>query len=190
MANRFAVSDPALEVQEEDSQVAFPVTNLNFEGDVSVTDDGSGKATVVIGEGGQFTGKLADFLFSASGNTSDKWVGIGNGSTASNTLPLIIPQDAEISALTFSNQDDNVDIDIELYINGTLDFTWEIRNKRTAWKTDLISMSGIVQGDRISCFLRKYTGGTGDTTAQDPVIEIFLVYTGDNEAEGGTQYGV
>ena len=177
-------------IQEEGVDVVRVAKTFNFEGDVDIVNDGGGKATITVGETGQFTGKLADFVFVASGNTADKWLGIGNGSTASNTLPLILAQDCDLTAITFSNQDDNVDIDVELYVNGVLDFTWEVRNKRTAWKTDAVGLSTYSQGDRLSCFLRRYSSGTGDDTAQDPAIEVFIVYRNDNVAEGGTQYGV
>ena len=155
-----------------------------------MADGGDGKATITIGETGQFTGKLIDFLFISSGNTSDKWLGIGNGSTASNTLPLIMPQECELTALTFSNQDDNVDMDIQVFINGSLHYTWEMRNKRTAWKTDISGAGTIAQGARVSLFMKKFTGGTDDQTAQDPVVAVFFVYTDDNDGEGGTQNGV
>lgn len=133
-------------------------------------------------------GDLLDFLFTSSGNTADKWLGVGNGSTSSNTLPFVLPHDSELVWLTFSNQDDNVDIDIEFYKNGTLVYTWNIRNKRTAWKTDISGIS-CTQGDRVSCFARKYTGGTGDSTAQDPVIEVGFKVIGTSDGEGGTQNG-
>lgn len=177
-------------IQEEAVDVVRVAKTFNFEGDVDITNDGSGKGTITIGETGQFTGKLADFVFVSNGNTADKWLGIGNGSTASNTLPLILAQDCTLTAITFSNQDDNVDCDIEIYINGTLDFTWEVRNKRTAWATDITGFGAYNQGDRLSMFMRRYSGGTGDDTAQDPAVEVFLVYTNDNTASGGTQYGV
>ena len=135
------------------------------------------------------TGKLMDFIFVANGNVGDKWLGFGNGSTSSDEIPLIVPQDGHILWATFSNTDDDVDTDIEFYKNGTLLTTWLVRNKRTAWKTDFSSLA-VSQGDRISCFLKKYTGGTGDSTAQDPIIELFIQVNGTLASEGGTQHGV
>lgn len=138
---------------------------------------------------GDKIGKLLDFIFTASGNTADKWLGVGNGSTSSNTLPFIVPQSAKLSWLTFSNQDDNVDIDVEVYINGALLYTWLVRNKRTSYKTNLPTLA-MNQGDRLSCFIKKYAGGTGDQTPQNPIIEVGLQLTDSVEAEGGTQNGV
>lgn len=162
---------------------------LNFQGDVSVADGGGGKATILIGQSGTPSGKLIDFFFVASGNTADKWLGVGNGSTASNLIPYILPWSANLVSLTFTNQDNNVDIDVLIYKNGILLYTWDIRNKRTAWKTNA-SLGSFSQGDRLSCFLKKYLGGTGDSTAQDPIVELTLVVDLANSGEGGTQYGV
>lgn len=135
-------------------------------------------------------GNLIDFPFVVSGNVSNKWLGYTNSAAPSNTIPFIVPQQMTLKGLLFSNRDDNVDIDVELYINGTLSYTWEIRNKRTAYKVGIVGAPTFAQGDRISVFLRKYSQGTGDNTAQDPVIEVLAKVDTENAAEGGTQFGV
>lgn len=174
MANRVRITDVAESIPFDNSSNGYAADNVQ---------DAIEEAQ------GAISGKLADFLFHTSGNTSNKWLGLGSGSTPSNTLPLIIPQDGQLLWLTFSNEDNNVDIDVEIYVNGTIIQTWEVRNKRTGWKTDFVPMN-VSQGDRVSCFLRRYNGGTGDNTAQDPAVEVFFQFTEDNSDEGGTQHGV
>lgn len=191
---RFIEYADKVTIQKDDVDIEKYLKKINFEGDAIVTDNGDGKATVSIGETGQFTGKIIDFGFFSSGNTSNKWLAFTNGSTSTDTLPFIMPQDACLTGLTFSNQDDNVDIDIEIYKNGITDvdkvFTWEIRNKRTAWKTINPGGTCFLQGDRVHVYARKFDGGTGDQTAQDPVLEIFFLLTSNVISEGGTVNGV
>ncbi len=134
-------------------------------------------------------GDFIEFDFVTNGNTSNKWLGYSNSAASSDMIPYVAPHQMEIKALTFSNFDDNVDIDVEIYRNGTIIYTWEVRNKRTAYKANFTGLS-FNQGDRMSVFLRKFTGGTGDTTAQDPIIEVLTKITSEVDAEGGTQYGV
>ena len=178
-------------VQQDDSDIVSDAEVVNFEGDVTVTDEGDGKVTVTVGETGQFKGKLIDFTFGSGGNASDKYMNTSsNGNVPSNEAPLIMPQDGVLVALTFINSDDNVDQDIEVYTNGILVFTWGIRNKRWAWKTDLSGMVTTLQGDRISIFSRKYSLGTGDPTVQNPILEVFFQLTSNYENEGGGQTGV
>ena len=72
----------SLEVQEDDIQVSEDVTIINFEGDVNVTDDGGGKATITVTTSG-ITGyevkvstndTIPDFLENKVVGVSDKIV--------------------------------------------------------------------------------------------------------------------
>jgi len=137
-------------------------------------------------------GKLMYVSFIANGNTADKFLGYQNASTTSDTLPFVMPFGGDFIGTTFSNQDNNVDIDMLIYKNGVtpsnLIYTRYIRNKRTAWKTNFL-VSGIAQGDRISVYLKKYTGGTGDSTAQDPAVLLVFAINPGVFGEGGQQNG-
>lgn len=134
-------------------------------------------------------GGLMTYVFTTTGNTADKWLGCYVPSTFSNVVPLLIPQQSDVKAILFSNQDDDVDIDIQIFKNGSLVHTEEVRNKRFYYN---VGMSGItfVQGDRMSLFLKKYTGGSGDQTAQDPVIYVTTKYINEVSGSGGQQNGV
>lgn len=138
------------------------------------------------------TGKLMPFFFFSTGNVSNKWLNFTNGSTTSDTLPMVLQFGANLIGTTFSNQDNNVDMDIEIYRNGVLPanlmYTRLIRNKRTAWKTD-ISISGFNQGDRISVYFKKFTGGTGISTAQNPVVQLLFAVNPAQLGDGGQQNG-
>ena len=176
-------------VEKDDVEVVPDFEIINFEGDVSVIDEGDSKVTVTIGETGQFKGKVIDFTFGSTGNVSNKWLNVAS-SVPSNEVPLIMPQDGNLLGITFANEDDDVDQDVEIYVNGVLKFTWELRNKRWAWKTDINLGTPLLQGERVSVFMRRYNGGTGDPTSQNPIVEVFFNLTSNYANEGGGQTGV
>lgn len=134
-------------------------------------------------------GSIKSFSFMTSGNTSNKWLGFASNTAPSDQVPFIVPQDSEIKGVTFANRDNDVDIDIEIYVNGTLQHTENIRNKRWYYNVG-ISGPTCNQGDRISVYLKQYTGGTGDTTAQDPIVVVLVKFTDEEVATGGAQTGV
>lgn len=177
-------------IELDDNTVVDDFDIINFEGDVTVTNDGDQKGTVVIGETGQYTGKLLDLVYSNTGNAADKWMNLGNGTLGSNVLPLVMPQNGFLTGLTWINEDDNVDTNVQIYVNGVLLYTWEVRNKRWGWTTNIGGFFNVLQGDRISVFLDRFSSGTGDDTPQDPQLEVFFVMTSNFTNEGGGQYGV
>ena len=141
---------------------------------------------------GSAVGKLFYVLFQSTGNTSDKWLGYGNGTTSSSTIPLVLPFAGNLVGATFSNNDNNVDGDYQVFRNGILAgnlmYTWQIRNKRTAWITN-ISVTGFTQGDRVSLFHKNVTNGTGDRTAQDPIVMLIFAINPASYSTGGQQNG-
>ena len=134
-------------------------------------------------------GSLIPYVFTTTGNTSDKWLGAYVPSTTSNTVPLMIPQAVDLKGVLFSNEDDDVDTDLEVYKNGVLVHTELVRNKRTYYNVGISGVS-FIQGNRISVFLKKFAGGTGDQTAQNPIVTLLVKTTGESSNSGGTQYGV
>lgn len=135
-------------------------------------------------------GSLLTFPFVATGNTADKWLGYANSAAPSNDIPYIVPQNADLKGIAFSNADDDVDIDIQIFRNGSLLHTELIRNKRWYLKAGISGSPTFSQGDRISVFLKKFTGGSGDQTAQDPSVILVIKFTNEVAATLGAQFGV
>ena len=133
-------------------------------------------------------GKLVDFAFGNVGNTNNKWLEFSSSSAASDEVPYIAPFDGLLIGLTYANKNDDSNLDVEIYLNGILYFTWEIRRKRWAYKTDIPTLPTIFQGDRISIFARKVTGPGSDPFT--PVLEILFQVSVAVQAEGGAQNGV
>jgi len=64
----------AIDVQKDDADVVTSMTTLNFEGSVSVTDEGSNKATVTIGSGADINAKVSS-ADTTTGYLEDKVIG-------------------------------------------------------------------------------------------------------------------
>jgi predicted SpoU family rRNA methylase len=176
-------------ISKDDVNITTVNKVINFEGSsFNVVDNGDGKTTVSSTLTAE--GSLVRFDFESIGNTANKWLGYSNSAKSSQTIPLIVAGDTSLRGLTFSNADNNVDVDVQIYKNGSLVFTWLVRNKRTAFKIGISPAVSFLQGDRISVFLKKFTGGTGDQTPQDPTIGVLNKVVQEQIAEGGTQFGV
>lgn len=130
--------------------------------------------------------KLCDFEFFSSGSTFNKWLNIGHPSTASNDIPLIAPYSGKAIAIDFSNSNNNSSTDIEIYVNGSLVYTWQIRNKRTAYLALNAGIFSLNQGDRLSMYAKRATG-------VDPANisgQVTMSLTSLTDGSGGTQNGV
>ena len=79
--------------------------------------------------------------------------------------------------------------DIEIYKNGVAPgdviFTWQIRNKRTAFKLNGLSGVTYSAGDRILIFAKNF----GSNDPVDVTIQVFFDTTNNPVTEGGTQFG-
>jgi hypothetical protein len=169
--------------------VVLNTEKLNFNPiGFSVTQDGTDPSKVNISVNQiLLPGKLIDFVFGNVGNTQNKWLLFSSSSAPSDELPYVAPYDGELVGLTFANTNDNVGADFDIYVNGSILYTWQVRNKRTAYKTNLPSGLTISQGERISIFAKKI-GGQG--TPSTPILEIIFQVQSAPIAEGGTQFGV
>jgi len=114
----------------------------------------------------------------------NKWLTLSEEAKGDKTL-FIVPFDCKVVALTWSNEKDNVDRDIEIYKNGTSSadkiFTWQIRASRTRYKTNLLTGLSFLQGDRVAVFSRDK--GKDD---KKPVFSMFFKSDNNNLSEGGT----
>lgn len=99
------------------------------------------------------------------------------------TEPYLFPFDGEITSLGYINKKTDSDTDIKLYKNGTLQATWQIRNKKWATKTDLAVIS-FLAGDKLSVYAEKFEGGS---KPEDLLLDVYISFTSDVAQElGGT----
>lgn len=133
-------------------------------------------------------GKILNFFFGGNGNVANKWLGYGNSSSASDIVPLVLPQNSDFKGITYVNENNNSSTNLEVYKNGVLLSIIEIRNKRWAYIAG-ISGTSFSQGDRISVFFRKVTGG-GFINPAVPEVTLIFKLTNEVAATGGAQNGV
>jgi len=98
----------------------------------------------------------------------------------SNMMPVIMTNDCVVTGFTYVCYTDNSDCDIEIYKNAVLEYTWEIRNKRLAYKSDELSAVTFTAGDRIS--VRLVSAGK---SPYYPLFTFFYRYTTHATGEGG-----
>lgn len=96
-----------------------------------------------------------EFEFFTVGSQTNKWALVNHPSVGSDEAPFICKWDIEAIGISFSNAVNDVEADIEFFVNGTLAYTWEIRDKKTAWITNSSTpFFSALQGDRVSVYIK------------------------------------
>ena len=121
--------------------------------------------------------------FLNNGLTRNKWLALDGAMAQSDELPTITSFDSRLASITFINSNDNADTDLEFYTNGVWQYTWEIRNKRYAWKTSGLSGVVFTRGDRISVYARE-ASGTG-VNPSSVIVFVNVQTTNSAQGEGG-----
>jgi len=163
--------------------------NVTFSGVGGITLFGHEDTNVVTVSGestgiGSLPGKTYQISYGNSGVTTNKWLEVGHGNP-SNQSPHVIPFSSQLIAVTFSNKNDGVDCDVEIYIapeGGGVSpkynvLTWALRDVRLGRRTDVVA-SGIEfdPGDKIAIYVRD----KGDSP-QDTVVNVYLQIDVANE---------
>lgn len=101
-------------------------------------------------------GTTFDMTFGDQGSFRNEWVELGIIGSRSDSVPNVIPFDCKLISMIFTNNNSSVDLDVELYKNGTSNnfFTWQIRNKKTAYKTNNLDSAVFAPGDTLSVYVR------------------------------------
>lgn len=173
------------DIQKDDVTIVSDVNIMNFEGDVTVVDDTNGKATITVNTN---TDRNATITWFHSAGTENVWLSLeehharpSGPSTDSTSEPAIMPFDGAVYALDFINEANSSESDIEFYVNSVLTFTWEIRDKKWAYKTNGLSAFTFSAGDKISVYAKKVTG----EKPVSPVIHMYFKFTSTTTGEGG-----
>lgn len=128
-----------------------------------------------------FTGGQKDaWMFYEDSNSSPPSGPESSGDVA----PAVMPFACVVSSLTFTNKNDNVSVDVELYKNGSLFYTWSVTNSHVAYKTTSLTAVTFSAGDRLGIYLDDV--GTGNDADQASVVVNFEV-TSNSLIDGSTQ---
>ena len=178
-----------LAVTEDGTTIQASTTTINFTGNVEVIDDGNGQITASVGTGLNTLGLLSHFHFSGAGKDTWGFSYAQSDSSASgpdnntDSIPLVAAFDMTAVALYFSNKNNGTNTDIEIYANGVLQFTWQIRDKKYAYKTNGLSGLTFNAGDTISAFFSDAAGGND---LDSGYVHIAAKITDSSTGEGGS----
>lgn len=137
--------------------------------------------------GGQAAGAIYQLVFLHEGSdATDRWYSHhGDTSLTSDKSPAVVPWDSKLVALTFTNQDSDSDVNIEIYsvheANTTqkdVEFVWVLRNARVARRTNFSPDILFEAGDRVAIYARD-KGSNPDYT----VVTLYLQILTDNSEE-------
>jgi hypothetical protein len=154
--------------------------------DVSDTDN----PIITISGGsevGELTGSLFQIDFTNGGNTANTWLAVSDSNLGGNTTPWNAAFPCRLAGLSFSNRNDGTDLDMEFHVaregdgnTSSIEFIWEIRDCRTAYKTDLpLGTIVLMPGDKVSV----YANGAGNS-GRDVWFGCFWEITSRPSAEG------
>jgi len=171
-------------IQKDNQVVTRENIIINFEGSgiQSVVNNGNGKTTVTA-TSEALAGSSFQYAFVSQGALGNKWLAYHDH--PSNTTVAPIPFACSLLCMTFSNKTNDRDVDIEVYKNGFSGgnkiYTWQIRDKRWAYKTDIASVN-LNAGDYVALYGKKITSNTKPT---DVVVELLFQITNAATGEGG-----
>ena len=150
-------------IKLDGTEVDKSVKSLNVRGaNVAVVQDAEGEITIEINSLDSVAGDLYTLTFSEDSTASNEYINSGVNGTESNATPHIIPFKSKVMAYTFSNSDNDGDVDIEIYsvpegsgnAPTTLEDTWVLRNARTARKTNFTQDVIFEAGDKVTVYFR------------------------------------
>lgn len=123
-------------------------------------------------------------IFNNNGNTRNRYLRPAGTNKTTDRVPFIVPQNCNASSLTFSNENNSRDVDIEIYKNDALIYTWSIENKRFAWTATGLQALTFVIGDRIGI---RFTSPSGSVSPRNPVFTISYTVTQNISGQGGIE---
>lgn len=147
-------------------------------------------AAVSAGDPTNVNGKLFEVTFAYQSTAKNRWIPQESSETnlSSDVVPYIVPWDCELLAMTFNNQRDWVDTDVEIwtsalganpYYTKTKVFTWDLDNVRSAVKTDFSgSAPTFSRGDRVGIYMKDR-----GTDPKGAVIKLMFRMTNNTRAD-------
>lgn len=143
-----------------------------------------------ISSGGGFGGGIGGVRvnFWHDGGTSDQWLQRDNNHTQASgpatngdREPWVFPFNGQITTLSYINKKNSTETDLQIFKNGVLQFTWQIRDRKWAIKTNITPIT-FNAGDRLSVFAKKFDGGDNPDSV---LLDVFIKFTSDTQQEIG-----
>lgn len=172
------VDDKKVKVSSNDTTANYLLSKLQAGANIAVSEvnDGGDEKVQISTSGLETFGFKQNF--SRSGSANDKWLKRDTDHSEAtgpnddeDATPWVTPYGGQIVALGFMNKKLDCHADIEIYKNGTLVYTLQIRTKKWVTKSDFSAIS-FSAGDRISVFARK-VNREPDTV----LVDVFVKFT-------------
>lgn len=120
-------------------------------------------------------GNITTAVFSNNSTTKNKWLEC-YGDESSDEVPFIVPFNCKLAALTFSNEEDGVDVDMQLHKsthgsggNAIEIFNWELRDIRTAVQSTITPTITLLAGDKIGMYAKDQ-----GTNSKSPRVILYF----------------
>jgi hypothetical protein len=180
-----------LKILKSGSLIGRDVTEIDSD-NLTITSTGSGKVKINSATGIGGSGGFISFW--NDGGTENKWLRQENNHTEPSgpfnekkRMPYIWPFAGKVNALTFIVKNEpakGANVDIEIYRNYSLIFTWQVRNRKWASKSNGLTSLTFAAGDRLAVFAKK----VNDLEKADSVVfNLFYTFTDNVQQEiGGT----
>lgn len=130
---------------------------------IGVFDDTTGDVvTTDYNVSGTDSGPIFSLVFNKDSISKNTWLSHnGDNSLTSDRSPAVIPWNCRLVAMTFSNQAEAADTDVQIYkadagagSSDALVHTWEIRGSRLARKTIFQPDVTFIAGDKVGIYLK------------------------------------
>lgn len=120
------------------------------------------------------------FVLEGSSSPSGKWTTVATKiAIPTNTTPALIPVDVHVVSLTFVNETDGANEDFEIYVNGLLSYTWQLRNARWAVLNAVDEFTPLLVIPARSLVSVRIVNFTSPM-AQDGILNVFFRMAGSS----------
>lgn len=144
--------------------------SLNFSNKFTLsTESVSGIVDVDVNDNLELSIKGSLFQETYHANSTNQWLD-RLGEEDFNETPKVLPTDARLIAIDWSNERDGADVDIEFYVasrgsgsSNSLAYTWAIRGSRVASIYNENGLFTLNHGDKFAIFIRDRGGNALDS---------------------------
>ena len=129
--------NPVISIVKDIPQRYWKYDGTNTVAEMSQPEKDAVDASLIEGEA--TPNQFGEFEFGNWGRTQNRYLRANGWGMPCNLMPSVFLSEGRLSGLLFNNYTDNADSDIQIRINGTLVYTWQVRDKRLAYKTNELS---------------------------------------------------
>lgn len=131
-------------------------------------------------------GKGFQLTYHENGSATNTWIEHEGANIPSDEAPGVVPWDARLVGITFTNDNRNVDTQIQIAIsnfsttNSNIDraYKWQLTNVRSAVWTNETTGFTVNKGDRIGIYMADQGGN-----ASDVVVKLYFIVTNNSNGE-------